>query len=46
MAIIAKLTAERNEWAGRWQELRREKAEAQYPGMTGIIKAHSEDATK
>ena len=45
-AIIDKLTAERDEWGRRWQELRQEKAEAQYPGRTGIIKAHSEDATK
>ena len=46
LAIIAKLTAERDEWGRRWHELRREKAEAQYPGRTGIITAHSEDPTK
>lgn len=36
---IARLTVERDEWASKWQQLRRELAELRYPGMDRVVMA-------
>ena len=38
-AECERLTRDRNEWAAKWRETRKQLAELKFPGMTGIVKA-------
>lgn len=39
-ARVAEAEKERDEWAAKWQTVRRELAELKYPGMTGVVRAN------
>jgi hypothetical protein len=40
---LAKLSKDRDAWAAKWMETRRELAALKYPGMTGIVKPAGAD---
>ena len=39
-AECERLTRDRNEWAAKWRETRKQLAELKFPGMTGTVKAN------
>ena len=40
---LAKAETERDHWAAKWQAVRRELAQARYPGMTKTVRALSKE---
>lgn len=36
---VERLTRERDEWAAKWQDMRRQYAQLRWPGLTGVVKA-------
>lgn len=40
---LAKTETERDHWAAKWQAVRRELAQARYPGMTKTVRALSKE---
>ena len=39
-AECERLTKDRDEWAAKWRETRKQLAELKFPGMTGVVKAN------